>query len=402
MYLVNIDVLIIGAGVIGLSTAKELLDRNPKLKVMVVEKEASLGQHASGRNSGVIHAGFYYSADTLKAKFCRDGNVALRELCRNHNIPIRSSGKVVVARNPIEANLLESLFLRGQENGVSLELLPETDLQRIEPLAATFQRFIWSPTTAVSDPIKVLLALGAEVRAKGGKILLSAFVKYGQDEKPLYLNGEAISAKHIVNCAGTGADRFAHHFGFGLNLSMIPFMGVYRAVEHSRFPLSTLVYPVPDPRNPFLGVHLTLTIDGKVKIGPTAIPLLNREQYQFFDGWNLKDMNTSFGGIASILRGDSHDLLQLARSEFPKIFLSRILKDATVLAPTLNNVSGWEKMRPGIRAQLVDTSTGSLVTDFIVVGDESSTHVLNAVSPGWTASIPFGKYIAGKVLESIC
>jgi L-2-hydroxyglutarate oxidase LhgO len=149
-------------------------------------------------------------------------------------------------------------------------------------------------------------------------------------------------------------------------------------------------------------VHLTLTIDGKVKIGPTAIPLLNREQYQFFDGWNLRDMNTSFGGIASILRGNSHDLLQLARSEFPKIFLSRILKDATELAPTLNNVSGWEKIRPGIRAQLVDTSTGSLVTDFIVVGDESSTHVLNAVSPGWTASIPFGKHIAGKALESIC
>jgi L-2-hydroxyglutarate oxidase LhgO len=149
-------------------------------------------------------------------------------------------------------------------------------------------------------------------------------------------------------------------------------------------------------------VHLTLTIDGEIKIGPTAIPLLNREQYQFLKGWNLGDIKTSFGGIASILRGNSHDLPQLARSEFPKIFLSRILKDATVLAPTLNTVSGWKKMRPGIRAQLVDNATGSLINDFIVVGDESSTHVLNAVSPGWTASVPFGKYIANKVLESIC
>lgn len=401
MALVNVDVLVIGAGVIGLSTARELLSRNPKLKVVVVEKETSLGQHASGRNSGVIHAGFYYSADSLKAKFCRDGNVALRELCRNHNIPIRSTGKVVVARDSREVDLLESLYLRGRDNGVTLELLPESDLHRIEPLAKTIRNFIWSPTTAVSDPEKVLLALDAEVKQLGGRILLGALVKYGPGEKSLHLNGEAISAKHIVNCAGAGADRFAHHFGFGLNLSMIPFMGVYRAVEHASFPLSTLVYPVPDPRNPFLGVHLTLTINAKVKIGPTAIPILNREQYQFLDGWNLGDIKTSFGGITSILRGNSHDLPQLVRSEFPKIFLSRILKDATVLAPTLSTVSGWKKLRPGIRAQLVDNATGSLINDFIVVGDESSTHVLNAVSPGWTASIPFGKYVASKALESI-
>ena len=182
---------------------------------------------------------------------------------------------------------------------------------------------------------------------------------------------------------------------------MIPFMGVYRAVPHSYLPLSTLVYPVPDPVNPFLGVHLTSTIDGKVKIGPTAIPLLNREQYRMFAGWNQQDIRESLTGLLSMLRGDVHNLPELAKSEFPKLFLRRIVRDAAELVPATETVKGWEKVQPGIRSQLVDLITGSLVSDFIVEGDEFSTHVLNAVSPGWTASIPFGKYIAKEVLNKI-
>lgn len=397
----NVDVLIIGAGVIGLSTAKALLEANPNLKLVIIDKELSLGKHASGRNSGVLHAGFYYSPDSLKAKFCFDGNWALRKLCLEHGIPIKTLGKVVVTKTLQEVSQLESLFTRGKENGVDLELLQESQLSKYEPLARTHQSFIWSPSTAVSDPQKVLLALSSRVKAMNGQIILGKPIKLSAYSQTITLDGEPVFAKHVINAAGSGADRIAHLFGFGMNLSMIPFMGVYRAVPHSYLPLSTLVYPVPDPVNPFLGVHLTSTIDGKVKIGPTAIPLLNREQYRMFAGWNLKDIRESLTGLLSMLRGDVHNLPELAKSEFPKLFLRRIVRDAAELVPAAKTVKGWEKLQPGIRSQLVDLTTGSLVSDFVVEGDGFSTHVLNAVSPGWTASIPFGKYIAKQVLNKI-
>lgn len=397
----NVDVLIIGAGVIGLSTAKALLDMNPNIKLTIVDKELSLGEHASGRNSGVLHSGFYYSPDSLKAKFCFDGNLALRDLCREHGIPLKALGKVVVTKSVQEVCQLESLFARGKENGVDLKLLQESELSRYEPMARTYESFIWSPNTAISDPKKVLLALSSLVKNMNGQIILNASIKFGVDSQLITLDGEPVFARHVVNTAGSSADRIAHLFGFGINLSMIPFMGVYRAVPHSYLPLSTLVYPVPDPVNPFLGVHLTSTIDGKVKIGPTAIPLLNREQYRMFAGWNQQDIRESLTGLLSMLRGDVHNLPELAKSEFPKLFLRRIVRDAAELVPATETVKGWEKVQPGIRSQLVDLTTGSLVSDFIVEGDEFSTHVLNAVSPGWTASIPFGKYVAKEVLNKI-
>jgi len=395
------DVLIIGAGVVGLSTAKALLESNSNLKLVIVDKEFSLGKHASGRNSGVLHSGFYYSPNSLKAKFCFDGNLALRKLCLEHGIPVKTLGKVVVTKSLQEVGRLESLFTRGKENGVELELLPESALKKFEPLARTYQSFIWSPNTAVSDPRKVLLTLSSLVKGMNGQIILGATIKLGVDSQTITLNGETLIARHVINTAGSGADRIAHRFGFGINFSMIPFMGIYRAVTHSRLPLSTLVYPVPDPVNPFLGVHLTSTIDGKVKIGPTAIPLLNREQYRIFAGWNLIDIKESLTGLLCMLRGDAHNLPGLAKSEFPKLFLTRLIRDAAELVPATGKVKGWEKLQPGIRSQLVDLTTGSLVNDFIVEGDGLSTHVLNVVSPGWTASIPFGKYIAEQVLNKI-
>lgn len=397
----NVDVLIIGAGVIGLSTAKALLDMNPNIKLTIVDKELSLGEHASGRNSGVLHSGFYYSPDSLKAKFCFDGNLALKDLCQEHRIPVKALGKVVVTKSVQEVCQLESLFARGKENGVDLKLLQESELSRYEPMARTYESFIWSPNTAISDPKKVLLALSSRVKNINGQIILNASIKFGVDSQLITLDGEPVFARHVVNTAGSNADRIAHLFGFGINLSMIPFMGVYRAVPHSYLPLSTLVYPVPDPVNPFLGVHLTSTIDGKVTIGPTAIPLLNREQYRMFAGWNQQDIRESLTGLLSMLRGDVHNLPELAKSEFPKLFLRRIVRDAAELVPATETVKGWGKVQPGIRSQLVDLITGSLVSDFIVEGDEFSTHVLNAVSPGWTASIPFGKYIAKEVLNKI-
>ena len=394
-------ILVLGAGVVGLSVAQALLEMHSNLRVYIVDKEDAIGKHASGRNSGVIHAGFYYSPDSLKARFCREGNTSLKQLCKDYKIPIKEIGKVVVARTNEEVSQLELLFQRGVRNGVELSLLPASELFKYEPLARTLESFIWSPTTAVSNPQLVLTALLNSVKLLGANVLLGAHVSFHQDSTLVSINGENIEFKHIINTAGSQADRIAHDFGFGVSLSMIPFMGIYRAVNHAQLPLSTLVYPVPDPKNPFLGVHLTSTVDGKVKIGPTAIPLLNREQYRFREGWSAKDVATSSAGLFAMLRGDIHNLPKLALNELPKVFLKRLIRDAATLVPKVGHVNGWERLSPGIRSQLVDLKSGELVSDFIVEGDENSTHVLNAVSPGWTAAIPFGRHIAQRVLSKI-
>jgi len=395
----KVDVIVIGAGVVGLSIAKALLTAKKGISVIVLEKEKNLGFHASGRNSGVIHAGFYYSPDSLKARFCLEGNQAIRELCKKHHIPLKEVGKVVVTTTQEDELRLQKLFQRGIHNGVQLEMFESKDLTKIEPLAKTRDHFIWSPTTAVSDPIHLISVLAKEVVGLGGKLMFNQEISVNPDKLHVNSGGNCYIPKHLVNAAGSQADRIAKIFNFGLGLAMIPFMGVYRFTEKSNLPLKTLVYPVPNPINPFLGVHLTISVHDQVKIGPTAIPILNREQYTFFEKWSYRDMRESLVGAFSIFRGNSHDFPEIIRSEFPKLFESRLVSSASKLVPDVRRVTNWEKMKPGIRSQLVELKTGKLVNDFIVEGDARSTHVLNVVSPGWTAAIPFGRYISDRVLS---
>jgi L-2-hydroxyglutarate oxidase LhgO len=376
------DVTIIGAGVIGLSIGNALLESNPSLRILVVEKESNLGFHASGRNSGVIHAGFYYSPDSLKAKFCRDGNRELRKLCVRNNIPILETGKVVVTQNEEEELRLETLFDRGLENGVELEMHEAESLSSFEPQARTLNRFLWSPTTAVSNPHAVLISMAQEFTENDGEI---------------GINKSDFEARFYVNASGAQSDRISRAVGVGMEYAMLPFMGVYRATPNNLFGLKTLVYPVPHPINPFLGVHFTLTTDGKVKIGPTAIPISGREQYSFATGWSLSDLYQAFKGAKSLVLGDSHDVLNIVRSEWPKIIEKEIVKQASQLVPNASNLKNWQKKPPGIRSQLVHLPSGRLEQDFKVIKKLNSLHVLNAVSPGWTSSIPFGRYVADLV-----
>jgi len=394
----KVDVIVIGAGVVGLSIAKSLLSARKGISVLVLEKESGLGFHASGRNSGVIHAGFYYSPDSLKARFCREGNHDIKELCRLNNIPMKEVGKVVVTSTSEDERRLEDLFKRGLENGVQLELMEAKMLPKFEPLAKTKERFIWSPTTAVSDPRLFIELLANDVVRLGGRLKFNQSVQIDTNNLHVTTSAGGYFAQHIVNAAGGQADRIAKLFNFGLGLTMIPFMGIYRNTSSVILPLKRLVYPVPNPINPFLGVHLTLSVHDLVKIGPTAIPMLNREQYSFAQKWNLRDMLESLRGAYSILKGNSHDFPQLVRSEFPKLFESKLIEEASKLVPSVKAVPGWKKLKPGIRSQLVEAKTGQLINDFVVEGDARSTHVLNVVSPGWTAAIPFGKYVSDRVL----
>lgn len=388
------DVTIIGAGVIGLSIGNALLESNPHLRILIVEKESDLGFHASGRNSGVIHAGFYYSPDSLKAKFCRDGNRELRKLCIRNSIPILETGKVVVTQNEDEDLRLETLFERGLENGVELEMHQAKSLSSFEPQARTFDRFLWSPTTAVSNPHAVLISMAKEFTDKGGKIEYGQKVTLLETQNEIHINVVDYEAHFYVNASGAQSDRISRAVGVGLDYAMLPFMGVYRATSNDLFGLKTLVYPVPHPINPFLGVHFTLTTDGKVKIGPTAIPISGREQYTLATGWSMSDIYQALKGAKSLVLGDSHDILQIVRSEWPKIIQKEIIKQGSQLVPNAGNLENWQKKPPGIRSQLVHLPTGKLEQDFKIITKLNSLHVLNAVSPGWTSSIPFGRYIA--------
>ena len=391
---INCDILIIGAGVMGLATGIALLEAKPRLKVIIAEKEKQIAMHASGRNSGVLHAGFYYSPDSLKAKFCRDGNKELRKLANKYEIPIREVGKVVVTRNEDENQRLETLYQRGIANGVDIEMLDASKLSDFEPLAITHERFLWSPTTAVSDSKAIVDAMRKKFEALGGIINYESKVTLKESSGEIVDSTNQYMSKHFVNAAGAQSDRISRALGVGTEYAMLPFMGVYRATEEIKLPLKRLVYPVPHPINPFLGVHFTLTIDHKVKIGPTAIPIAGREQYSFSTGWSASDIGQALKGMTSLIKGEAHDFGAILKSELPKFLESTLARESSDLVPEAVNVKHWHKKPPGIRAQLVHLPTGKLEQDFVISNKSNSTHILNAVSPGWTSAIPFGNYVS--------
>jgi L-2-hydroxyglutarate oxidase len=398
---IKCDILILGAGVVGLAIGISLLQARPALKVIIAEKEKRLALHASGRNSGVIHAGFYYSPDSLKAKFCRDGNKELRSLAKKYNIPIRDVGKIVVTKSAEELPRLETLYQRGIANGVELEVREAKDLVRIEPLAVTCEKFLWSPTTAVSDSKAIVDAMQEEFILLGGQIDFDKKIQLTIANNEVRDATDTYNATHIINAAGAQADRISRSVGVGTEYAMLPFMGVYRATEEKNLPLQRLVYPVPHPINPFLGVHFTLTLDHKVKIGPTAIPIAGREQYSFLHGWSGSDIGQAIKGMISLVRGDAHDFGAILKSEWPKIIQSMLVRESKELVPTAETVKDWHRKPPGIRAQLVHLPTGKLEQDFVVKTLSNSTHVLNAVSPGWTSALPFGRWVAETLVNRL-
>ena len=265
------DVAVISGGIVGLALADAWLAAHPGSSVVVFDKEEHLAAHASGRNSGVLHAGFYYAPDSLKAQLTRRGNQMLRAFCAERGVTVRETGKVVVTTSPEQLPQLDDLYARAQANDVPLEMVDEAGLRDIELLARTHERALWSPSTAVANPAAVVEALGDRVRERGGEIRLGAPIT-AAGPGWVRTQAESIGVGHIINAAGLYADRVAHWFGVGEDYRMLPFKGLYWYADWAPGRLQLHVYPVPDPRNPFLGVHLTVTVDGRAKVGPTAIP----------------------------------------------------------------------------------------------------------------------------------
>ena len=390
------DVAVIGGGIVGLALADAWLAAHPGSSVVVFDKEERLAEHASGRNSGVLHAGFYYAPDSLKAQLTRRGNQLLRAFCAERGVPVRETGKVVVTTSPAQVSRLDDLYARGQANGVPLEMVDEAGLRELEPLARTHERALWSPSTAVADPVAVVEALAARVRERGGEVRLGTPVL---EAGPGWIRTpyQRIEVGHTINAAGLYADRVARWFGVGEDYAMLPFKGLY---WYSNWPAGRLqrhVYPVPDPRNPFLGVHLTVTVSGRTKVGPTAIPSLWREDYGGVRGINPAE----FAGIAKLyprfLRSPHHDVPGLVRTEVPKYSRRHLVSQARALVPSVNAGDFRERGRVGVRAQLLHVPSGKLEMDFVVRPGERSTHVLNAVSPAWTSSLAMAEWIVERI-----
>lgn len=390
------DFLVLGAGIIGISVARELRRRFPDATVSILEKEVACGRHASGRNSGVLHAGFYYSADSLKARFTREGNAALRDYCRARGLLLNECGKLVVARSAADLPQLDELLRRGAANGVPLESLTAAEARQIEPRVKTCERAIFSPRTATADPAAVLAAMRIDAEREGVHFALGTAFRRRRGNEIDTSQGRW-SAGYVVNCAGLHADRIARQFGFSQHFTILPFKGLYLYGDEPAGGFRTNIYPVPDLRNPFLGVHFTITVDGRAKIGPTAIPAFWREQYHGLENFSLRDFAEVVRLQLGLLAFAGFEFRRLAWEELAKYRRSHLVALAAQLANGVEekHFSRWG--RSGIRAQLLDTRTRKLEMDFVLEGDDRSLHVLNAVSPGWTCSIPFARHVGAEI-----
>jgi L-2-hydroxyglutarate oxidase LhgO len=390
------DFLIIGGGVIGLSIARQLKHLYADSSVVILEKESACGLHASGRNSGVLHAGFYYSPDSLKAQLTRQGNERLRQYCQEKNIKINQCGKLVVAKDHTELPAMDELVTRGKANNISLQEITEVEAKEIEPRVKTFERALYSPTTATVDPTEVVAAMVKDAQLEGVNIHYESGYR-SRKGAVVQCSTDSFDAGYIINAAGLYADHIARDFGYSENYRILPFKGLYLYSNEPPRTIRTNIYPVPDLRNPFLGVHVTVTSQGKAKIGPTAIPAFWREQYESFGNFKFSELVDVLVRQAGLFMFSEFDFKRLAFEEIQKYSRAHLVKLATSLMEgiTPERYETWG--RPGIRAQLLDTKKRKLEMDFVLEGDSQSMHVLNAVSPAFTCSLPFAEYVCQKI-----
>lgn len=387
------DFLVIGAGVLGLAVAREILLRRPQASVTVLEKESEIATHASGRNSGVLHAGFYYSADSLKARFTAEGNRRMKEFCAEKSIPVDPCGKLVVPRSPAELETLHQLQQRGKAQGIDVSLLSAEQAAKIEPNARFFREALSSPSTAVVDPRAVCRALREDVVARGGKVITGAPFQQRLNGNLLLAGDRLFQGEKLVSAAGLYADKIARAFGFCSDYTILPFKGVYLKRKSPGRCVATNIYPVPNLKNPFLGVHFTMTRDGSDKIGPTAMPAFWRENYSGMAGFSWRELWQICGLEAGLLMRNDFNFRDLALEEIKKYSMSYLLREAGELVHQMPDPSVWQWGPAGIRAQLLHLPSRSLAKDFIVEGDQKSVHVLNAVSPAFTSALPFAKHL---------
>ncbi|XP_017893648.1 L-2-hydroxyglutarate dehydrogenase, mitochondrial [Ceratina calcarata] len=404
------DLVIVGGGIVGCATAREMLKRHPGLKMAIVEKENAIARHQTGHNSGVIHAGIYYKPGSLKAKLCVEGSKLVYDYLCKKDIPHKKVGKLIVAQNKEQAKRLDDLYSRGIENNVpDLQMVEKDCISKYEAKCLG-ERALWSPWTGIVDWALVCNHFAKDFEEMGGKIYVNyevtGFTQMSQcNEKqeltPILINSKnkCIPAKYVLTCAGLHSDRLAVMTGCDVSPRIIPFRGEYMLlVEDKKHLCTTNIYPVPDPRFPFLGVHFTPKINGEIYLGPNAVLALSREGYRWCD-INVKDCieMIKFPGLYKFV---FKYFIPGCKEMITSIFYPLAVRDLKKFIPEVT----WRDVKrgpAGVRAQAMN-SDGSLVDDFVFDSGKGAVgqrviHCRNAPSPAATSSMAIGKYIADKL-----
>ncbi len=394
------DFIILGAGIIGLTVARELLLRGHK-NILILEKESSLGAHASGRNSGVLHAGIYYANDSMKAKHCNIGMNLMKDFVRRKNLPLLETGKVICAGNEVEANQIISLHERAEINGALTKIIDSQELSELEPLAKSYGgKAIFSPATAVVQPLSILEALKNELFANGIQINFNSEIQRIK-QNILFTNRGKISFSHLINCCGTGALKIAHSVGLGHSYRMLPFKGMYWVLDRNTSArISRAIYPVPNLKLPFLGVHVTKTLDGNAKLGPSALPAFGPENYSLFSNISFCTSVGAFTTLGKMYLKNQNHIREHIASEISKLTKEGIVKELRTILPTLQAKNISKHPQVGIRPQLVRTKDLSLEMDFQIESNQHQTHVLNSISPAFTCSMSLAKSIVDHTFRN--
>ncbi len=393
------DFCIIGGGIVGLATALELGRVRPGASVLVIEKEASLARHQTGHNSGVIHAGIYYKPGSLKADLCRRGAEATKAFCDSYGIPYETRGKLVVATDALELSRLKALAENARLNGIAIEDLDAAELRRREPNVVGLGA-LFTPTTGIVDYVRICDVMGDLVRAAGGTILLDTQVdaiREAPDLVTVAAKDRGWQARKLVACTGLQSDRVARLAGLAIDHQVIPFRGEYYDIAAPKRDLvHHLIYPVPDPALPFLGIHLTPMIDGGLTVGPNAVLGFAREGYGK-GSFDVRDVATfaRFPGFWRVMGRNWRSGLAEGRNSLSK---ARYLAECRKYCPGLT-LEDLVPREAGIRAQAV-TRDGALVQDFLFVKTDRMLHVGNAPSPAATSAIPIAQMIAAQAVGS--
>jgi L-2-hydroxyglutarate oxidase len=392
------DIVIVGGGIVGLATAYQLSRRYPSKHVTVLEKEPTLAQHQTGHNSGVLHSGIYYKPGSLKAINCRAGKLAMEQFCQQNQIPYQICGKVIVATRQAELPALETIFKRGQQNGVRCEFIDQARLRELEPHAHGI-RAIHVPEAGIVNFRQVCQILADSVTRVNGRIITSARVtNIAQNNGEIVVESTAgpVRAAYLVNCAGLHSDRVTRMSGQKLDARIIPFRGEYYQLKPEAYHLCrTLIYPVPDPHFPFLGVHFTRMIDGTVECGPNAVLAFAREGYHKTDV-NFRDLWESItykGFLKLAAKYWQVGAGEIWRSISKRAFVKALQRLVPSIEPHL-----LETAPAGVRAQAVG-SDGSMIDDFLILESDRVVNVCNAPSPAATSSLNIGQTIVDKLSE---
>lgn len=392
------DFVVVGAGIVGLTLARELLRRHPRAKIMLLEKEDGIGRHQSGRNSGVLHSGIFYPSDSVKSKVCAEGAKEMQLYCEQNRLPLFACGKIIVPVTAHDADLMNRLYERGRTNGINVHKIDLKRLKELEPDAFSITgEALYLPGISVVDPVAILERLKKELAEQGVDIRFNHRVlKVNPSVKTLTTNNGPILFGFLLNAAGLHAEEISKSCGVGEGYAILPFKGYYYKLQSSRIKVNRLIYALPDPAIPFLGIHAAKKPDGSVFFGPTVVPSFGRENYCGLSDIRFKSSSEILFTLMNLFMKNDQNFRKLVLRDGFRFFKRNFHAQTQKLIPSLKIDELIPSSHLGIRAQLVNIRESKLVLDFLIEKGENSIHVLNAVSPAFTGSLPFARMVLDR------